>query len=104
MWSSGNFIIKQRCQTFTVLTPHILFAIFFCYFNSEDIELGLVDDVRRFAHHVEGTVGRREGNDITDVVSAGKNHDQTFETDADAAVRRCAVLECVKEEAEALSG
>ena len=104
MWSSGNFIIKQRCQTFTVLTPHILFVIFFGYFDSEDIQLGLVDDVGRFAHHVEGTVGGRESDDVADVVGAGQHHDKTLETDAHAAVRRCAVPERVKEEAETLSG
>lgn len=100
MWSSGKHIIYPPGISITVLTVQKLLFIIFCQFNAEDVELGLIHHVWRFAHQIKRTVGCRECDDISDVVRSRQYHDQSFQSDADAAMRRCAVAEGVKEEAE----
>ena len=89
MWSSGNFIIKQRCQTFTVLTPHILFAIFFGYFDTEDIELGCDEAV---VQHMDGA-GRRDYAELL-LRTAGDGRGFTSCLSASARSMRCR-MRCV---------
>ena len=79
-----------------------LFFIIVGNFDAEDVKLGLVNHIGRFAHQIERAVCCRERDDIADVVGAGQHHDQTLKADADAAMGRCAVAEGIQEEAESL--
>src|SRR5699024_9877410 len=58
---------------------------------------------RRCVHHQVACACRfRERDDVSDIICACKEHDETIETVGDAAMRRCTVCECFKEESELL--
>ena len=61
----------------------------------------LVDFGRGFGHQVLGFGGFGEGDYFANGFFAGEKHDDAVEAEGDAAVRRCAVGQRVKEEAEA---
>ena len=64
-------------------------------------ELLVADGGRCVDHEVDGFGGFGEGDDFAEGLGSGEDHDDAVEAEGDAAVRRCAVLERVEEEAEA---
>lgn len=64
------------------------------------VELFLVECARCLKHHVASAVVLREGDTVADGVKLGEDAHKAVETESETGVRRCAILECVDEEAE----
>lgn len=56
--------------------------------------------IRSFRHLVNSALCLREGNDITNGFAMEHKHYQTVQTKGKAFMRRCAVLECLKQESK----
>ena len=67
------------------------------------MEVGQLNGInlcRAGRHKLAGILHLGEGENITEVVSAAKEHCQSVKTDTHAAVWRCAVLVSLNQEAE----
>ena len=64
------------------------------------IELRLIRRAGRADHEIHATLRLGERNDIANVVGAHDVHDESIESERNVAVRWCAVLQCIKKEAE----
>ena len=63
-------------------------------------QLGVVDRARRLGEQTGGFLRFRKGDDVTDALLFGEQHDEAVETDGEAAVRRSTEFEGVEEEPE----
>ena len=75
-----------------------------CHANVQFLQLLLGDGGRRFGHQVDGLGRLGERDDFAQVGRAGQQHHNAIEAERNAAVRRRAVFERVKEESETGAG
>ncbi|RMQ30068.1 hypothetical protein ALQ08_05043 [Pseudomonas syringae pv. delphinii] len=61
-----------------------------------------IDNARCLGHDISRTLGFREGDDFTNRLRAGHQHDQTVQTERQTAVRWRAVFQRIKQEAKLL--
>lgn len=80
------------------------FALFFRLnqLQAKFVELRLVDIARCVEHHVAAVVVFREGDVVADRLRTSEERAEPVETEGQTAVRGCAVLEGVHQEAETL--
>ncbi len=72
--------------------------------QTEIAQLDVVDGRRGAGQRVSAARGLREGDHFADVVAPGDDRNQAVDAKGDAAVRGCAVLQRVQQEAKALLG
>ena len=79
-----------------------IFGLFLMQINAQlqFVELFRVEHARGVEHHVAAAVVLREGDTVADGVEFCEDAHEAVETESKSCVRRCAIFECVDEEAE----
>lgn len=98
--ASGFFSVGRSVDRFC---EEVFFFLFLeSGLDVQFFQLLISDYGRCLGERIDRTLGLREGDDIADGVEVEHQHDETVKAEGDACMRRSAVLECIKQEAEFL--
>ena len=78
-----------------------ILVFFFCELDAKLRKLNVVYHIGSIGHKLRCILNLREGNDITDGVTAVEEHEHSVEAICHTAVRWCAIFESFDEEAKA---